>query len=59
MRPLTLAEIEERLRGFEDRFGMPTAKFAQAFRDGMVEEDDDFREWAMLAAAHRVASRTS
>jgi hypothetical protein len=57
VRPLTLAEIEERLEGFEARFKLPTAEFVLAFRNGQLQETDEFREWAMLQAARKVATR--
>jgi hypothetical protein len=53
--PLTLEEIEERLRTFEARFGMPTAEFTRAFLNGQLRETDEFHEWAMLKAAREVA----
>lgn len=52
-------DLEHRLREFERRYGVPSERFPDAFRDenGRLRESDDFHEWSSIYAAWRVATR--
>ena len=43
VRPTTVADLEARLRCFEERYGVPSERLGDAFADG---ETDDLREWS-------------
>jgi hypothetical protein len=55
--PISAVELEQRLKQFESRFAMPSSEFVEAFRNGHLQETEEFREWAMLHAAWELASR--
>jgi hypothetical protein len=55
--PIGTFELEQRLKQFESRFAMPSSEFVEAFRNGQLQETEEFREWSMLYAAWELASR--
>ena len=56
LRPIGVKEIESKLLVFEERFGMPTSRFAELFEGGELEETDDFLDWSLLYSAWRLAT---
>jgi hypothetical protein len=56
LHPIGVSEIESKLLVFEERFNMPTARFAEMFEDGQLEETDDFLDWSLLYSAWRLAT---
>jgi len=46
---ITHDEVRARLDRFESRYGVPSERLADAFRDdgGELVETDDFAEWSM------------
>ena len=43
---LGLARTSQRLRVFEDQYGLPSEEFERRFNAGELEESLDFIEWA-------------
>lgn len=56
LRPIGVKDIESKLLVFEEHFDMPTARFAELFEDGQLEETDDFLDWSLLYSAWRLAT---
>jgi hypothetical protein len=46
MLELGLARTSERLRAFEEQYGLTSEEFARRFEAGEVDENLDFIEWA-------------
>ena len=40
-----IRRTEQRLRGFEEKYGLPTAEFLQQYENDKLEETLDFDEW--------------
>jgi hypothetical protein len=57
VQPLGLQEIELRLQVFEKMFGVPSERFAEAFRKSPVRETREFHEWATLVSARELILR--
>jgi hypothetical protein len=45
---MTPADIERELRHFEEKYGLPSAKFCEQFNSGELPEQDDYVLWAAL-----------
>jgi hypothetical protein len=56
--PIGAREIEARLLGFEERFGMSSSEFVLAFRNGQLHETPEFHEWAVLVASWELIERS-
>jgi hypothetical protein len=52
-------DIEKELSELEGSYGMPTAEFVNAFRNGRLDETPDFRRSAHLSAALSLFQRRS
>ena len=54
--PLSAEELRTRLSQFESRYGVPSERLADAFRDadGQLRETDDFLDWSQAYAAWRL-----
>jgi vacuolar-type H+-ATPase catalytic subunit A/Vma1 len=59
--PLTIEAVERQLRYFEDLYGVPSERLADAFRtsDGRLKELPDFHRWSLVYAAYLVAREAS
>jgi hypothetical protein len=54
---LTLEVIEARLSFYEQKYGVPSSRLADAFRRGdQLEESEDFFDWSSLYRAHELVS---
>ena len=55
LRDMTPADLEAQLAVFEDRYGVPSDRLEDAFRDerGELCECRDFREWCHVYTAWR------
>ena len=45
---VTFDELNERLHGYETKYGYSTIDFYRRYRDGELGDDDDFMMWAGL-----------
>lgn len=55
--PIRGKEIDLRLSVLEEHYRMPSERFIEAFRNGVLHETPDFHEWASLIAARELARR--
>ena len=55
--PLTLHDLELRLKEYEATFGMPTSRFVREYTDGRLpDEDAPYLDWYMTYDALRLAT---
>ncbi|MEX2236949.1 MAG: hypothetical protein WEB00_05355 [Dehalococcoidia bacterium] len=54
---VTDKELGQLLRGFEERFGMPSTEFYEKWNQGLLGDSKDFFEWSVYcyAAVHRAS----
>lgn len=53
-------KLEARLHEYEEKYGLPSDRLAEAFRSSPLQEDDDFHDWTLLYSAWQsVRSRMS
>lgn len=57
VQPIRPHEIEAKLLEFEERFGIPSDRFVEVFRNGRLQETPEFHEWAQLIAAKGLVDR--
>ena len=55
--PLGLEEINSRLRQLEEKFGVPSERFVEAFSHSPLQEEPEFHEWSRLLAARKLIER--
>jgi hypothetical protein len=53
--PISGKELDLRLGALEEHYHMPSERFIEAFRNGVLHESPDFHEWASLIAARELA----
>lgn len=56
VRYVSLHELEDRLRGYEKRYDVSSEDLPSAFRNGVLHETDDMREWSLLYRTWRALS---
>lgn len=58
---LTADDLRSRLDNWEERYGVPSDRLWEAFRDdrGQIVETDDMRTWSADLAAYRICTRAT
>jgi len=46
-------ELEHRLWTYEAKYGIPSKDLSSAFRNGVLEETAEFRDWSLLYSAYK------
>lgn len=49
--PVTREALSSELVSFEEKYGWPSEKLLEAFRNGQIKEDDDFQRWSSAYTA--------
>lgn len=54
IRPVGRHELELELKTFEEKYGWASEKFVEAFRNGHIQETQEFHDWSAAYEAYRL-----